>query len=366
MKKLTCIVASAVIALAGGAFAAGNDGDAGPGSAPAAPPVFALNPAFSATLFSNFDYSPRGTDGNYANRFDFDRMYLTLKTPLAEDFKFQLTTDIYRNASTTSYYNGLAVRLKFAMIDYTPVKEVSIKFGMIPGAWAGLVETYWKYRGVVTTASDKYSLIATADAGASVSYVLPGNIGDFSAFMLNGSGYAAPESNRFKDYVGRLTLAPFSSSDLLKGLTVAGLAYIGNNGTTVALEKNRLGGFVGYTYAFVMVGSEYLVLKNAPSNPDSIQTGYVFSVFSELKIPLEGFASKFSVIGRLDSYDPNRNKGGDMTCFRVVGLAYKANDRIWVVADNQKCWTEKATQKVVDGSYCSSDVRWYLHAIINF
>lgn len=366
MNKLMCIVACMAILLAGGAFAQGTNGDAKTGTATTSTAPFALNPTFSSTLFTNFVYSPRGIDGKYANRFDFDRVYFTMKTPLAEDWKFQVTTDIYRNASATSYYNGLAIRLKFAMIDYAPTNDVSIKFGMIPGAWAGLVETYWKYRGVVTTATDKYGLIATSDAGVSVSYALPGKIGDFSAFMMNGTGYSAPEANRFKDYVARLTLAPFASSDALKGLTIAGLAYIGNNGTAVALEKNRLGGFVGYTCGFFMLGSEYLIVKNAPSNPDSIQTGYVFSVFAELKCPLEGFASKFSLIGRVDSYDPNRSKGGDMTRFQVIGLVYKANDRVWWVVDNQKCWTEKATQKAVDGSYVDTDVRWYLHAIINF
>ena len=108
---------------------------------PAVPkPAMSLNPTFSATLFSNLVYSPRGIDGKFANKFDFDRVYFTMKTPLAEDWKFQVTTDIYRNASATSYYNGLAVRLKFAIVEYTPFTSLSVKFGMVPGPWNGLVE----------------------------------------------------------------------------------------------------------------------------------------------------------------------------------------------------------------------------------
>ncbi len=365
MKRLLCVLCTAVL-MYSGAIAQTPADQSTPAPPPAAKPAFALNPVFSATMFSNLVYSPRGIDGKFANRFDFDRVYFTMKTPLADDWKFQVTTDIYRNASATSYYNGLSVRLKFAMVDYTPITSLSVKFGMVPGPWNGLVETYWKYRGVASTASDKYSLIATADAGISACYTLPGKVGDFSVYMLNGTGYTAPEANRFKDYVARLTLAPFTSSDELKGLTMSGLAYIGNNGTTVALEKNRFGGFVGYTYSFVTVGSEYLVVKNAPSNPDSIQSGYVLSVFGELKCPVEGFASQFSLIGRFDVNEPNINKGGDITRLKIIGIVWKANDRVWWVVDHQLLTTEKATQKVVDGTYIDTDVRWYLHAIINF
>jgi hypothetical protein len=329
-------------------------------------PALSFNPVFSSVMFGNFLYSVRGTEGKYANRFDFDRVYFTMKTPLAEDWKFQVTTDIYRNASATSYYNGLAIRIKFAMVEYVPVSSVSVKFGMIPGPWNGLVETYWKYRGVATTASDKFGLIATADAGISAAYTLPGKIGDVSVYMYNGTGYAAPEANRFKDYVARLTLAPFASSDELKGLTVSGIAYVGNNGTAIALQKNRFGAFVGYTYSVFMVGSEYLVVKNAPTNPDSVQTGNLLSVFAELKSPVAGFASQFSLIGRFDVNEPNVNKGGDITRTTIVGLVFKANDRVWWVVDNQQCRTEKATQKAVDGSSIAADVRWYLHAIITF
>jgi len=326
--------------------------------------VFA--PTFGATLFANYMYSVKGTDGKFFNRFDLDRVYLTMKTPLADDWKFQATTDIYRNAGTTSYYNGLDVRLKFAFVDYCPAPAVSVKFGMIPGPWAGLVESYWRFRGVATTASDKYSLISTADLGLSATYAFPARYGDVSVYMLNGTGYAAPEANRFKDYVVRATLVPFPASDQLKGLTLSGIGYFGSNGTTVALEKNRIGGFAGYDCPFVTVGSEYLVVKGAPTNPDTIVSGNVLSVFCELKSPFAGAASQFSLIGRFDVNEPNVHKGGDVTRFYVVGLVWKATDRVWWTIDHQECLTESATQKATDGTMGNADVRWFLHAILVF
>ena len=329
-------------------------------------PASVFAPTFGATLFANYMYSVRGTDGKYFTRFDLDRVYLTMKTPLADDWKFQATTDIYRNASTTSYYNGLDVRLKFAFVDYAPVTQVSVKFGMIPGPWNGLVETYWKFRGVASTASDKYGLINTADLGLSACYTLPAKYGDVSVYMLNGPGYAAPEANRFKDYVVRATVYPFPNSEELKGLMVSGLGYFGSNGTAVALEKNRIGGFIGYNSSCVTVGSEYLVTKTAPTNPDTITSGNELSVFCELKSPFAGAASQFSVIGRFDVNEPNVHKGGDVTRFYVVGLVWKATDKVWWSIDHQECLTESSTQKSTDGSMVNADVRWFLHAILMF
>ncbi|HUI11278.1 MAG TPA: hypothetical protein VL221_13190 [Bacteroidota bacterium] len=326
----------------------------------------AFAPTWGATLFANYMYSVKGTDGKYFTRFDLDRVYLTMKAPLSDEWKFQATTDIYRNAGTTSYYNGLDVRLKFAFVDYTPVTSLSVKFGMIPGPWNGLVETFWKYRGVAQTASDKFGLINTADLGLSASYVLPAKYGDVSFYMLNGTGYAAPEANRFKDYVLRATVCPFPNVDDLKGITLGGLGYFGSNGTTVALEKNRIGGFVGYNSPVVTLGSEYLVVKGAPTNPDTIVSGNLLSVFCELKSPFAGCASQFSLIGRFDVNEPNVNKGGDVTRFYVVGLVWKATDRVWWTIDHQEYLTESATQKATDGTMVNADVRWFLHAILIF
>lgn len=360
-----CTILCALVVLCAGTAAQAKPAEGA--TAPAeAKPASAFAPTFGATLFANYMYSVKGTDGKYFTRFDLDRVYFTMKTALADDWKFQATTDIYRNAGTTSYYNGLDVRLKFAFVDYTPVSALSVKFGMIPGPWNGLVETYWKFRGVASTASDKYGLIATADLGLSACYTLPEKYGDVSVFMLNGPGYAAPEANRFKDYVVRATVYPFPNSNELKGLMVSGLGYFGENGTTVVLEKNRIGGFVGYNSPCVTVGSEYLVVKNAPTNPDTVVSGNELSVFCELKSPFAGAASQFSLIGRFDVNEPNVHKGGDVTRFYVVGLVWKATEKVWWSIDHQECLTEASTQKSTDGSMVNADVRWFLHAILNF
>ena len=60
------------------------------------------------------------------------------------------------------------------------------------------------------------------------------------------------------------------------------------------------------------------------------------------------------------------HKGGDVTRFYVVGFVWKATDKVWWSIDHQECLTEAATQKSTDGSMVNADVRWFLHAILNF
>jgi len=361
-------VAALVANLAVPAIAQNNpEGDVrdASGSSAVASHSTCIDPTFGATLFANYFYSVRGTEGRLFNRFDLDRVYLTMKTPLGEGWRFQSTTDIYRNSGSSSYYNGFAMRLKCAMVEYSPAASVSLKFGMIPGPWNGLVESYWRYRGVAQTASDRFGLINTADLGVSATYVLPGEWGDVSGYILNGPGYAAPEANRFKDFTLRATVMPLGFVDELEGLTLGGLLYRGNNGTTVALAKNRFGAFVGYSYSVATIGAEYLVVKNAPSSPDTVISGNLLSVFGELKMPLADLQSNLSFIARIDVNEPNIHKGGDITRLLIFGVVWKANERVWWSFDHQRCWTEAATQKATDGSFVETDVRWYLHAIIN-
>jgi len=332
-----------------------------------APKPAGIVPTFGATMFGNYAYVINGTDGRDFNKFDLDRVYFTMKSQIADDWKLQITTDIYRNTATGSYYNGLDVRLKFAYLDYAVMENVSVKFGMIPGVWNGVEESLWKYRGVYKTVSDQNSYYQTSDLGISATYTLPSKLGEVAAYMQNGDGYQSPELNRYKDYVFRATLNPFTSIEGLKGLSLSGIGSIGSAGTTRALERNRYGVLAGYSNSVVLVGAEYIVRKDAPSNPDTVRTGNAFSLFTEIKAPFAGLQSKLSLILRYDGIEPNVDKGGDMSHFVVAGIAWKATDRITFVLDNQLLVTEtNSLKRSTDNVALDTDRRWFVHTILTF
>ncbi len=320
---------------------------------------------FGAQFFGNYSYSVQGIDGQDFNKFDIDRLYFTAKSQLSENWKLQMTTDIFRNSATGSYYSGLAIRLKFGFVDYTPIPELSIKAGMIPGPWNSLVEAFWKYRGVAQTANDKYSYVQTADLGASVAYTLPDNYGEIAGYVLNGDGYTAPESNQFKDVILRASLMPFPGSSVFKTLTLGGYTYLGKSTGITGLKKQRYGGLLGWSYDIVTMGTEYDSRTDGTIDAPDVN-GDVLSLFTELKIPVASLQSKLSVIFRYDIADPNKDKDNDKTYYFIAGLVWKATDKVSIVLDRQIMTGDSATMKTSAGGVTDRDEKWFIHTIITF
>ncbi|MCX6169888.1 MAG: hypothetical protein NTX65_11140 [Ignavibacteriales bacterium] len=319
---------------------------------------------FSASFFGNYSYTVQGIDGRDFNKFDIERMYFTAKSQVSENWKFQMTTDVYRNSTSGTYYSGLAVRMKFAFVDFSPLSSLSIKAGMIPGPWNGAVEVFWKYRGVAQTANDKYGYIQTADLGLSVTYLLPDKYGELAGYVFNGETYSAPESSKYKDIVLRVSLVPLPNSEEFKTLTLGGYTYLGKNGAA-GLKKQRFGGLLGYSYDVVLVGAEYDSRTDGAVNAADV-SGNVFSLFTEIKLPVGDLQPKLSLLFRYDSCDLDTNKDNDKINFLIAGLAWKPNDKIEIVLNRQIMTTDARTMKSTAGTFLDKDEKWLVNTIVTF
>ena len=329
----------------------------------------------SGQIFSYFVYTTAGKEGKDFNRFDLDRIYLTAKGQVFDEGKVQVTTDLFRGSSYRQpdsiaklYYGGFAVRMKFAFMDYTPEKFLSVKIGLIPTVWPSFVDGIWKYRGISASVSDLQSYSPTSDVGVSVSYALPGKMGDLSGFVLNGSGYTSAETNRYKDVALRASVYPFVDDPLLKPLLVAGYVYKGSNlsTTSTALPRNRFGGLVSYAYSVVSGAVEYNSRADAPKYADTLVYGTALSFFGEIKAPVNEWRDKCSFLWRYDVVEPNDKKGGDVSRLKIIGLIYKPVDKIILAIDRQWIDAETKTMKQFDNVPISYDNRWFFHVIINF
>jgi hypothetical protein len=331
---------------------------------PTVPPALQVG----GSAYTYFTYSQDGTDGPGANRFDFDRIYLTAKSQLFDGGKFVFTTDIYRNTVAGSYYNGLGIRVKYGYLELALSNAFTMRAGMIPTQWAAYIDQFWKYRGVAQTIVDKQNYFSSADLGVSVSYALPENFGEVTGFIFNGGGYTNPETNRYKDLAARVSLTPFTGTPGLQALTIAGYAYVGANVSTVstALERDRFGGMISYTYSIATATAEFHVRRDALTNADSLTKGNGLSVFGEVRAPFEAFHNKVSMIWRYDIVDPNLDKGEDMQRFGILGVSYKLNEKVNFVADYQGTIGESALFKRPDGVKTDADKRWFMHLILTY
>lgn len=316
------------------------------------------------TIFGYYMYSRDGIEGRDVNRFDLERSYITVRGPLAETWKVQMTADLFRGQDT---YRGFGVRMKFAYVDYAP-EGFSVKLGLIPGPFNGTEENAWRYRGISAAPSDRYGYAPTADLGASVTCSLPDGLGELAGYIINGKGYTAPEADKFKDLIFRATLSPFSSSGALKGLTIAAYFYKGYDRSeqNTGLQKDRLGCMLAYAGDIASLGCIINGRTEAPSPPAAAISGSVVTLFGEVKSPWEAL-KPFSFVARWDYIEPNSTIAGDRSTLAIAGIAYRPNGRLTLALDYQALYGERATTlKKTGGGETGYDGRWFLHVITTF
>jgi hypothetical protein len=328
----------------------------------------------SGVIYTYYQFTTYGVDGNNFNKFDLDRVYLTAKANLTDNTRLQFTTDVYRQTDTSknAFYPGVAIRVKFAYAEYLPASDFAVRIGMIPTHWQGFVDGLWKYRVLIANITDntRAGYTASADLGASATYTLPSKLGEVFFGIYNGAGYSSPEANRFKDFAVRATLTPLASQPL----TVAAYYYKGGNESKIKqyLGKDRWGALISYAYQGVTVGVDYNEKRDQgkPSNitlEDTIQTGKAISFFGEAKSPFEGFLGSLALLWRLDYIDANSTVGRDIGRYSIVGISWKASDKLTFILDRQTNNVEPGILLTrVDKVKIDYDNKWFLHAQLNF
>jgi len=221
---------------------------------------------------------------------------------------------------------------------------------MIGTPWIPLVEGAWKYRFVKPTLTDAEKLLSSADMGAAAIVKIPQGYGEVMFAVLNGPGYSKPEDNKYKDIVPRVTLMPFPTDAILKGLGVSGYYDLGKTASgDTGLDRTRLGAMLNFSYDFVNVGAEFDMSKDQSldKNSATVDTnGSGFSVFGDVKFTkfLPEPLNSLGVIARFDSWDPNTGKENDGHSVILAGLTYAVVKNVRLVVDLQQT-SYQATDK---------------------
>ena len=310
-------------------------------SAPATPVL-----DFSGTIFGNYQYrtdtiAKNALGGESPNRFDLGRAYLNFRMPAGERASIRVTTDLFQNTAGGGYYAGWAVRLKYAFLQYDLTRKLlgvdglsaTGRVGMLQTVMVDHVDSYWP-RFMGQNALETHGFFASADLGVSTLLTLPNRRGEAYVALVNGSGYTAAETDRFKDVAARFSWTPFGAdSGFLRTLVVTpwylkgrgagafaagggGQVGPGRNGAwTDGVQRDRRGLFVAVRDRRLTGGAEFSQRieeiesgANTAGSPRVVRdrTSDLVSAFALLR-PLEladsRKRSRLSLFTRFDSFD---------------------------------------------------------------
>ncbi|MGH7618021.1 MAG: hypothetical protein ACREPM_12395 [Gemmatimonadaceae bacterium] len=219
---------------------------------PAATPGF----DFSGVIFGNYQFktdsaSKTNLGGQSPNLFTVDRAYLTFKMPAGDNGAIRVTTDILQNTNPAqnSFYAGWVVRIKYAYLQYTGLRNsmgsgsnVVGRLGIVHTAVIDYEESLWP-RYLQNTAIEKNGFFSSSDVGLAGIATLGDKWGEIYGIVSNGSSYSSYDnpgntgqpvsSNRFKDLGLRVTLTPLakdpSINHYIRYLSISPWGYLGYN-----------------------------------------------------------------------------------------------------------------------------------------
>jgi hypothetical protein len=261
---------------------------------PAAPTVVTPAFDFSGVIFGSYNYrldslGQAQNGGQHVNQFSLDRAYLTFRMPAGDNGAIRVTTDVFQNtnAAQNAYYQGWAVRIKYAYLQYTGLRNelgtgssLLGRIGILHTVVIDHEEGFWP-RYLQQTAVERSGFFSSADGGVAGLATLGNHMGEIYGTITNGPGYTSFEKDRFKDFALRLSLTPLGNekdmNTIVKSFTISPWFYKGwvgsnfaaggtgqvgpgtNGAITDGLQRDRYGIFVGVKERRVNAGAEWAV-----------------------------------------------------------------------------------------------------------
>jgi hypothetical protein len=363
-----------------------------PAPPPTPPPAAAVSiPVdFSGVLYANFQY--RGDKGpqKSQNKFDLERAYLTFRMPAGDRASIRITADVFQQTATPNdaFYKGWVVRAKYAYLQYDYLKSASwnatARAGLIHNVVIDHIEGFWP-RWISQTAVERAGFFSSSDAGVGTLVTLPNKFGEFYATIVNGTGYTARETDRFKDYSARVSLTPLSGSSnkIVKTLALTGWTYIGAVGSAFvnggagqvgtvgsSLPRTRAGVFLGVRDPRLTLGAEWATRKDGKENGANTLVSPIVEVDSTGRL-LSGFATikpfqlmnptstlPLGLVARFDRFKPNTANDSYVNTV-IGGLTWDLNKKTALSLDYQELTPH-------NGAIAAATKTYFLHLVANF
>jgi len=282
-------------------------------------------------------------DGEERNKFAVKRGYFRVTKEFMPWFEGHITLDVTQASITnSSLSDSVQVRLKylygkFNLPDLAFLTKPNIEVGMVHMPWLDFEENLNFYRLQDTMFIERNGIFNSADFGATFTTLLAGEMpdeykknvnshyagryGSMQVGVYNGGGYSASEKNKNKVIEGRLTVRPLP--DIVPGLQLTYFGTTGKGNTAAEPDWTTNLAFGSFESEPVVLTGQYYWGKGQQNGSNETEKkGYSF--FTELKLynMIKDSINKFSVIGRYDHFDPDKNTKDDENNRYIAGLAY--------------------------------------------
>ncbi|MEP6731881.1 MAG: hypothetical protein ABJE10_14635 [bacterium] len=236
-------------------------------------------PSITGQIFGSYNYQLPVAGAAFANQIDnsfvIDRASLTFRMPAGDHVSIRVTTDVYPTTEGTP--NAYTVRVKYAYLQFDAPNsaaggDLSARIGLVQNVVIEHLDSFFP-RYLSQSSVERALFFSVADAGLAARYVMPHNVGEIYATIVNGPGYTSREKDRFKDFAMRVSLTPLANhelSPLWKSLTLTAWGYKGavassfvNGGTGQvapigeALDRSREGVFAAVREPRLTLGAEF-------------------------------------------------------------------------------------------------------------
>ena len=282
-------------------------------------------------------------DGVDQNKFAVKRGYFRVTKEFLPWFEGHITLDVTQaSIQNSTLSDSVQVRLKylygkFKLPDVAFLTKPNIEVGMVHMPWLDFEEHTNFYRMQDTMFIERNGIFNSADFGATFATLLGGEMpdeykknvnsdyagryGSMQVGVYNGGGYSTSEKNKNKVIEGRLTVRPLP--DIVPGLQLTYFGTTGKGNTAAEPDWTTNLAFGSFESEPVVLTGQYYWGKGQQNGSNETEKkGYSF--FTELKLynMIKDSINKFSVIGRYDHFDPDKNTKDDENNRYIAGLAY--------------------------------------------
>ncbi|MGA2193572.1 MAG: hypothetical protein ABSG42_09395, partial [Nitrospirota bacterium] len=255
------------------------------------------------------------------------------------------------------------LRLKYAYVDFHNFlgiyPSLGIRMGQLQTAWLDYEESLWEYRVIDKMMIEDEGFITSADLGVSTRGAIPGNFGTWQADVINGNGYHADVTNKYKAVDARLSITPLPFSPFTKGLSFTGWGYVGRSTRQTEMDryvafasyKYEDDFFVGGEYDWTLGSDSYVSSASVPATQRNIW-GSGYSLMAWSRMP---FLKPLRILGRYDKFnhdeDPiaattvataalRNSENSDIVTRYIYGVSYDVNKYVMFVLDNERTETK--------------------------